>query len=89
MTIVRASNIRGAGKGPFAKVDLLPGDRIARYSDKVLNRRGSENSNSTSKYIVKIHDDLFLDGEDINNFEGKQPLESFLWTPALLRQTDS
>ena len=61
LTTVRESRIENAGKGLFALVDMLPGDRIARYSGEEMD--ADRRKMSDSKYIVKIHENLYLDGE--------------------------
>ena len=69
LTVVKTSSIEGAGKGLFAAIDLLPGDRCARYSGVEMDRCARDVSES--KYVVKIHNELYLDGKGTDNFEGR------------------
>ena len=47
----------------------VDGEKIARYSGKLLSAKSAQTS--SSKYIVKLSDDQFLDGGGEGEWEGK------------------
>ena len=66
---VRKSRVPNAGLGLFAKEYVKKGEFIARFSGEPLNRLQSEARDS--RYRFKVHNDLFLDGENQYHLEGR------------------
>ena len=61
------STIINAGQGLFAAEQAKKDDFIARYSGDVLNLTQCEQSDS--QYIVKIHNNLYLDAANPNRYK--------------------
>ena len=51
------------------------GERIARYSGKLLSREEAEAS--SSQYIVQVTKDKFLDGAGEDEWKGRPPLPTW------------
>ena len=66
---VKQSLIAGAGKGLFLKENAKEGEEIGRYSGKPLT--AEEAKNSSSKYIVRLAADIFLDAASEDELEGR------------------
>ena len=67
--VVKKSTIAGAGRGLFLLDKASDGEKITRYSGKLLSAETARKS--SSKYLVKISEDQFLDGGGENEWEGK------------------
>ena len=65
----RPSQIPDAGLGLFAKEPMKKGEFVARFSGEPLTH--SQNEKRDSKYRLKIHNDLYLDGEGQHHLEGR------------------
>ena len=68
-TTVKPSTIQGAGLGLFCEERVSPGDTVARYSGKVLNRAQADLS--SSEYILKVSADVYIDAHDPSTWEGR------------------
>jgi len=66
--VIRESNIPGAGDGLFLLVPARKNEHVARFSGRVLNKK--QMLESKSRYILKISDDVYLDAEGPNSWEG-------------------
>lgn len=64
------SQIPGAGMGLYLLESVKAGERIARYSGKVLTL-AEHASSAHSQYRLQIHKNLFLDAQDACHFEGR------------------
>ena len=67
--VVKQSQIAGAGQGLFLMEKAKHGEKISRYSGKLLSREEAEAS--TSQYIVQVSKDTFLDGAGEDEWEGR------------------
>ena len=63
------SNIKDAGLGLFLCESVKAGDRVAVYSGDVLNL--VERWMSSSKYILKISNNVYLDSSDSRHCTGR------------------
>ena len=68
-THVGISTIPGAGRGLFCDEHVERGDVVARYSGRMLTREQARAS--TSKFILKISDNVYLDAQSIGTWEGR------------------
>ena len=66
---VRPSRVPGAGDGLFALETIYAGEFAARFSGEPLTQE--QNARSTSKYRLKVHNNLYLDGSGGQHFEGR------------------
>ena len=67
--VIKQSGISGAGKGLFLTESAKHNEQIFRYSGRVINKKQAMDSDSA--YIVKISDDVYLDGQGNDEWEGK------------------
>ena len=66
--VVKESSIAGAGKGLFLMEAAKDGEKIARYSGRLLSKAEAEASESD--YIVQVTTSKFLDGASEDEWEG-------------------
>ena len=66
---IKESTIPDAGRGLFIHDAASDGEEIARYSGKLIN--AAQAAASSSECIVKVADDMFMDGRGDDEWEGQ------------------
>ena len=66
---VATSTIPDAGQGLFCEEHVRPGETVARYSGKILTKQQADAS--SSRYILKISNDVYLDAGSPDTWEGR------------------
>jgi SET domain-containing protein len=71
-TVVKKSSIPKAGWGLFAAMDIEEGMTIGLYKGTKLNKKSMElrckNAKKPPRYIIKVFDDVYIDGAQGGNF---------------------
>ena len=66
---VRLSTIKGAGLGLFATKEILPGQRITKYSGRIISHAEAKDSNSS--YILYVNKKICLNASGPGHMAGR------------------